>query len=69
MISKNYLENYHLSDAQTAATKEVINAELEMLSNLYDGRVLIIDSSFKEICGTIFKSAGRVTTELLDFQC
>ena len=59
MISKNYLENYHLSDAQTAATKEVINAELEMLSNLYDGRVLIIDSSFKVIKDTYGISEGK----------
>ncbi len=59
LISKNYLENYHLSDAQTAATKEVINAELEMLSNLYDGRVLIIDSSFKVIKDTYGISEGK----------
>ena len=59
LISKNYLENYHLSDTQTAATKEVINAELEMLSNLYDGRVLIIDSSFKVIKDTYGISEGK----------
>ncbi len=59
LISKNYLENYHLSDAQTAATKEVINAELEMLSNLYDGRVLIIDSSFKVVKDTYGISEGK----------
>ncbi|MBR5247727.1 MAG: two-component sensor histidine kinase [Lachnospiraceae bacterium] len=59
LISKNYLENYHLSDAQTAVTKEVINAELEMLSNLYDGRVLIIDSSFKVVKDTYGISEGK----------
>jgi len=59
LISKNYLENYHLSDAQAAATKEVINAELEMLSNLYDGRVLIIDNSFKVIKDTYGISEGK----------
>ena len=59
LISKNYLENYHLSDAQTAATKEVINAELEMLSNLYDGRVLIIDTSFKVVKDTYGISEGK----------
>ena len=37
LTSKNYLENYQLNDQQSAVTKEVINAELEMLSNLYDG--------------------------------
>ncbi len=59
LISKNYLENYRLMDAQAAATKEVINAELEMLSNLYDGRVLIIDSSFKVIKDTYGISEGK----------
>lgn len=64
LISKNYLENYQLSDPQSAATKEVISAELEMLSNLYDGKVLIIDGSFKVIKDTYGIDEGRtITTE------
>lgn len=59
LASKNYLENYQLSDQQTNVTKEVINAELEMLSNLYDGRVLIINSNFKIIKDTYGISEGK----------
>lgn len=59
LISKNYLENYQLNDQQFAATKEVINAELEMLSNLYDGRVLIINGNFKVIEDTYGISEGK----------
>lgn len=59
LISKNYLENYQLNDQQTAATKEVINAELEMLSNLYDGRVLIINGNFVIIKDTYGISEGK----------
>lgn len=59
LTSKNYLENYQLNDQQTAATKEVINAELEMLSNLYDGRVLIINGNFKIIKDTYGISEGK----------
>ncbi len=59
LVSNNYLENYKLTDAQTVARKSVINAELEMLSNLYDGRVLIIDSSFKVIKDTHGISEGK----------
>lgn len=59
LISKNYLNNYQLSDTQATASKEVINAELDMLSNLYDGRVLIINSNFKVIKDTYGISEGK----------
>lgn len=59
LTSKNYLENYQLNDQQSAVTKEVINAELEMLSNLYDGRVLIINGNFKIIKDTYGISEGK----------
>ena len=38
---------------------EVVNAELNMLSNLYDGRVLIINNSFKVIKDTYNVSQGK----------
>ena len=38
LITYNYLQD---------TSSGVINAELEQLSNLYDGRVLIINSNFK----------------------
>ena len=67
LASKNYLENYQLSDQQTNVTKEVINAELEMLSNLYDGRVLIINSNFKIIKDTYGISEGKtiISSEIM----
>ena len=44
MILANHLINYnYFSDT----TSEVINAELDMLANLYDGRVMVIDDSLK----------------------
>ena len=59
LISQNYLENYQLEDQQSTAMKQIVNAELEMLSNLYAGRVLIIDGSFKIIKDTYGISEGK----------
>lgn len=59
LVSKNYLNTYQQQDAQARASKEVINAELDMLSNLYDGRVLIINSDFKVIKDTYGISEGK----------
>ena len=50
LIYENYLQGN---------TSEVINAELEMLSNLYDGRVLIIGGNFKVIKDTYGISQGK----------
>ncbi len=44
MILANHLINYsYFSDT----TSDVINAELDMLANLYDGRVMVIDNNLK----------------------
>lgn len=43
-----------------SSTSESINAELEMLSNLYDGRVLIIGGNFKVVKDTYGISEGRI---------
>lgn len=59
LISNNYLTS-NLSEEQSANTsREVINAELDMLSNLYEGRVMIIDSNFKIIKDTYGISEGK----------
>lgn len=50
LIYYNYLQS---------STSESINAELEMLSNLYDGRVLIIGGNFKVVKDTYGISEGR----------
>ncbi len=59
LISNNYLANYRSDDSNFRTSKEVINAELEMLSNLYEGRVMIINSNFKIIKDTYGISEGK----------
>ena len=55
-ILANHLITYHyLQDTSS----EVINAELEQLSNLYDGRVLIINSDLKIVKDTYGISEGK----------
>ena len=50
LITYNYLQDN---------TSEVIGAELDMLSNLYDGRVLIIGGNFKVVKDTYTISEGK----------
>lgn len=59
LISNNYLANYQSDDQSFRTSKEVINAELELISNLYEGRVLIIDGSFRVIKDTYEISQGK----------
>ena len=55
-IIANHLLTYnYLKDPSS----EVINAELNQISNLYDGRVLIINSNFKVIKDTYGISEGK----------
>lgn len=55
-ILANHLISYrYLQDASS----EVINAELNMLSNLYDGRVLIINNNLKVVKDTYGISEGK----------
>ncbi len=50
LLTYNYLQD---------ASSEVINAELNQISNLYDGRVLIINNNFKVIKDTYGISEGK----------
>lgn len=50
LISSHYLED---------TSSEVINAELEQLSNLYDGRVLIINTQLRIVKDTYGISEGK----------
>ena len=50
LLNYNYLQE---------TSSEVINAELDQLSNLYDGRVLIINSNFKVVKDTYDISVGK----------
>ena len=58
LLSNNYF-NTKPEGYNTSVSREVINAELEMLSNLYEGRVMIINSSLKVVKDTYGISEGR----------
>lgn len=53
----------------TDNSSEVINAELEQLSNLYDGRVIVINSSLKVIKDTYGISEGKTMISEEVIQC
>ncbi len=59
LVTNNYLENYQQTDQQTAANKRVVDAELDMLSGIYDGRILIINSNFSIIKDTYGLNEGK----------
>lgn len=67
LLSKNYLNNYMSNELKDASSREVIDTELEMLSNLYDGRVQIIDGSLQIIKDTYDISEGkfRISEEVI----
>ena len=60
LVSNNYLTNYRSEDQSYRTPREVINAELEMLSNLYEGRVMIINGNFEVIKDTYGISEGKI---------
>lgn len=65
-ILANHLINYgYLQDPSS----EVINAELSQLSNLYDGRMMIIDRNFKIIKDTYGISQGKMMISEEVIQC
>lgn len=59
LIQNNYLTNYQSKEQSFQTSKQVINAELDMLSSLYEGRVMIINSNFKIIKDTYGISEGK----------
>lgn len=64
MIVGNHLISNHYFDKNAnsinyGASRAVIEAELEMLSNIYEGRVMIINSSLKVVSDTYGLSVGK----------
>ena len=59
LVSNNYLANYQSQEQVYRNSRQVINAELEMLSNLYEGRVMIINSNFEVVYDTYDISDGK----------
>lgn len=58
LLSNNYF-NLKPEGFIGSVSREVINAELEMISNLYEGRVMIIDSNLKVVRDTYGISEGK----------
>lgn len=58
LISNNYF-NTKPDGYNSSVSRDVINAELEMISNLYEGRVMIIDSSLLVVRDTYDLSEGK----------
>ena len=58
LLSNNYF-NTKPEGFSTSVSRDVINAELEMISNLYEGRVMIINSSLKVVKDTYGISEGK----------
>lgn len=64
MIVGNHLISNHYFDKNAGSvnygtSRSVIDAELEMLSNIYEGRVMIINSSLKVVSDTYDLSEGK----------
>ncbi len=59
LISNNYMTTYRSEEQSYRNSREVINAELELLSNLYEGRVMIINSNLKVVKDTYGISEGK----------
>lgn len=60
LISNDYMANYRSEEQVYRNSRAVVNAELEMLSNLYEGRVMIINSNFKVVKDTYGISQGKI---------
>ena len=59
LISNNYLNNNQSDELNNSASRDVIDAELETISNLYEGRVLIVDSGLRVVMDTYGISEGK----------
>ena len=59
LISNDYLANYKSEEQNYKNSRAVINAELETLSSLYEGRVMIINSNYKIVKDTYGISEGK----------
>ena len=59
LISNNYLSSNQPDELNNSASRDVIDAELETISNLYEGRVLIVDSGLRVVMDTYGISEGK----------
>lgn len=59
LMSNNYFQTQNTEDVNYGTSNEVIRAELEMISNLYEGRVMVINSGLRVITDTYDLSKGK----------
>lgn len=59
LIANDFLEDYNAYSPNKKESHEIIEAELDMLANLYEGRVMIIEPNFKIALDTYNISEGR----------
>ncbi len=64
LLDNNYLANYSSTEQQDTVSRQIINGELETLSSLYDGRVMIIDRSLRVVKDTYSISEGKTNISL-----
>ena len=59
LIANEFLSNYNPNSPNKLESHEIIEAELDMLANIYEGRVMIIGSNYKVLLDTYNISEGR----------
>lgn len=69
LISNNYFNAYQSEELNYGVSRDVINAELEMLSSIYEGRVLIVDSGLRVVKDTYGISEGKTIISEEVIQC
>ena len=69
LVSNNYFSTYRLQEPGMIASRQGINAELETISNLYEGRIMIIGKNCKVIKDTYGISEGKTIISEEVIQC
>ena len=59
LVANDFLSDYNAYSPNKKESHEIIEAELDMLANLYEGRVMIIEPNFKVALDTYSISEGR----------
>lgn len=59
LLSNNYFNTQKTNEPNYGTSQDVIKAELEMISNLYEGRVMVINSGLKVLADTYDLSKGK----------
>ncbi len=60
LIANEFLASYNPNSPYKLESHEIIEAELDMLANLYEGRVMIIGSNYKVLLDTYNISEGKI---------